>query len=48
MKVRYKPTDRVEYHKWVEKSDHMAEEYKFDIIFSENLSFIPVDLQIPF
>lgn len=45
VKVRYKPTNRVEYHKWVEKSDHMAEEYQFDIIFSENLSFIPVDLR---
>lgn len=45
VKVRYKPTNRVEFHKWIEKGDHFAEEYVTDIIFSENLSFIPVDLR---
>ncbi len=45
VKVRYKPTNRVEIHKWVEKEDHFTEEYVSDLIFSENLSFIPVDLR---
>ncbi|MDF1851910.1 MAG: GDSL-type esterase/lipase family protein [Verrucomicrobiales bacterium] len=45
VKVRYKPTNRVEFHRWVEKDDHFAEEYVTDLIFSENLSFIPVDLR---
>lgn len=45
VKVRYKPTNRVEIHKWVENDDHFAEEYVSDLIFSENLSFIPVDLK---
>ncbi|MEO0413919.1 MAG: PVC-type heme-binding CxxCH protein, partial [Verrucomicrobiota bacterium] len=45
VKVRYKPTNRVEMHKWVRKDDHYAEEYDGDIIFSKNLSFIPVDLR---
>ena len=44
IKARYKPTNRIEFHKWVEKEDHFAEEYQFDLIFSTNLSFIPVDL----
>ncbi len=43
IKARYKPTNRIEFHKWVEKDDHFAEEYQFDILFSKNLSFIPVD-----
>ena len=45
VKVRYKPTNRVEIHKWIEKDDHFVEEYVSDLIFSENLSFIPVDLR---
>ena len=45
VKVRYKPTNRVEFHKWVKHDDHYTEEYQFDLIFSQNLSFIPVDLQ---
>ncbi|MEZ5326444.1 MAG: HEAT repeat domain-containing protein [Verrucomicrobiales bacterium] len=45
IKVRYKPTNRVEIHKWVEHDDHFEEEYQSDLIFSENLSFIPVDLR---
>jgi uncharacterized cupredoxin-like copper-binding protein len=44
VKVRYKPTNKVEFHRWIEKDDHFAEEFGFDIIFSENLSFIPVDV----
>ena len=43
IKARYKPTNRIEFHKWVEHDDHFAEEYQFDILFSKNLSFIPVD-----
>jgi plastocyanin len=45
VKVRYKPTNRVEMHRWVEQDDHFKEEYLGDIIFSTNLSFIPVDLR---
>ncbi|BCX48224.1 hypothetical protein HAHE_21320 [Haloferula helveola] len=45
IKVRYKPTNRVEIHRWIEKEDHFAEEYVSDLIFSKNLSFIPVDFQ---
>ncbi|MFP6879403.1 MAG: PVC-type heme-binding CxxCH protein [Roseibacillus sp.] len=45
VKVRYKPSNRVEFHKWVEHDDHFREEYQFDLIFSTNLSFIPVDLR---
>ncbi len=45
VKVRYKPTNRVEFHKWIEHDDHFREEYQFDLIFSTNLSFIPVDLR---
>jgi len=45
IKVRYKPTNRVEIHRWIEHDDHFAEEYVSDLIFSENLSFIPVDIK---
>ena len=45
IKVRYKPTNRVEIHKWVESEFGFDEEYVSDLIFSSNLSFIPVDLQ---
>lgn len=45
IKARYKPTNRIEIHKWIEKEDHFEEEYVSDLIFSENLSFIPVDLR---
>lgn len=45
VKVRYKPTNRVEFHRWVEHDDHFKEEFQFNIIFSKNLSFIPVDLR---
>ena len=45
VKARYKPTNRIEIHKWVEHDDHFSEEYVSDLIFSENLSFIPVDIR---
>lgn len=45
VKVRYKPTNRVEFHKWVEHDDHFREQFQFNLIFSTNLSFIPVDLR---
>jgi len=45
IKVRYKPTNRVEIHKWVEGPYGYDEEYVGDLLFSTNLSFIPVDLQ---
>ncbi|MDF1752628.1 MAG: GDSL-type esterase/lipase family protein [Verrucomicrobiales bacterium] len=45
IKARYKPTNRIEIHKWVKKEDHWIEEYQSDLLFSKNLSFIPVDLR---
>lgn len=45
VKVRYKPTNRVEIHKWTENEFGYDEEYVGDLIFSKNLSFIPVDLR---
>jgi uncharacterized cupredoxin-like copper-binding protein len=45
IKVRYKPTNRVEFHQWNEETDHFSEKYQFDLIFSTNLSFIPVDFK---
>ena len=45
IKVRYKPTNRVEIHKWKEGEFGYDEEYVSDLLFSTNLSFIPVDLQ---
>ena len=44
IKVRYKPTNRVEIHHWNEKAFGFEEEYVGDLIFSTNLSFIPVDI----
>ena len=44
IKVRYKPTNRVEIHKWKEGEFGYEEEYVSDLLFSRNLSFIPVDL----
>ena len=44
IKARYKPTNKIEFHRWTEKEDHFEEEFQFDLIFSTNLSFIPVDL----
>lgn len=45
IKVRYKPTNRVEIHRWVEGPFGYDEEYQGDLLFSRNLSFIPVDIQ---
>jgi azurin len=45
MRVRYKPTNEVELHEWVQHDTHF-EEKKVGIVFqSTNLSFIPVDIQ---
>ena len=45
IKVRYKPTNRVEILNWHEGEFGYTEEYVSDLIFSTNLSFIPVDLR---
>ncbi|QDU76743.1 Auracyanin-A precursor [Bremerella volcania] len=45
IKVRYKPTNRVEILNWKEGPYGYTEEYVGDLLFSRNLSFIPVDLQ---
>ena len=45
IKVRYKPTNKVEIHQWIEKDDHFEEKFVSDLIFSENLSFIPTDIR---
>ncbi|MFN9040543.1 MAG: PVC-type heme-binding CxxCH protein, partial [Planctomyces sp.] len=45
IKVRYKPTHRVEILKWKAGPTGYEEEYSGDLLFSTNLSFIPVDLQ---
>ncbi|MEM7478631.1 MAG: PVC-type heme-binding CxxCH protein, partial [Planctomycetota bacterium] len=44
IKARYKPTNRIEIHKWTENEFGFDEEYQSDLIFSKNLSFIPVDI----
>ncbi|QDT11698.1 PVC-type heme-binding CxxCH protein [Planctomycetes bacterium K23_9] len=45
LKARYKPTNRIEIHKWVEGEFGYDEEYQGDVLFSSNLSFIPVDIR---
>ncbi len=45
IKVRYKPTNRVEIHNWKRTPFGYEEQYVGDLLFSTNLSFIPVDLQ---
>jgi azurin len=45
IKARYKPNNRIEIHKWIEREDSFVEEYQSDLIFSTNLSFIPVDIR---
>ncbi|MGF1582631.1 MAG: PVC-type heme-binding CxxCH protein [Gemmataceae bacterium] len=45
IKVRYKPTTRVEIHRWKELPFGYDEEYVGDLLFSTNLSFIPVDVR---
>lgn len=43
VRVRYKPVNTVELHRWVEKDSHFEEEKIGHIIQSSNLSFIPTD-----
>ncbi len=45
IKARYKPTNRIEIHKWKKTEFGYDEEYVSDLIFSTNLSFIPVDVR---
>jgi putative heme-binding domain-containing protein len=45
IKARYKPTNRIEIHQWTETEFGYEEKYISDIIFSKNLSFIPVDIR---
>lgn len=45
VKLRYKPTNRVELLAWHQTASGFDEEYLGDLLFSTNLSFIPVDLQ---
>lgn len=46
IKARYKPTNNIEMHQWIEKEDHFEEKKIGDIIFSTNLSFIPTDVKV--
>jgi len=43
IRARYKPTNRVEIHRWLENAYGYDEQYVGDLLFSTNLSFIPVD-----
>ena len=45
LKARYKPTNRIEIHRWNEGEFGYDEQYVGDLIFSSNLSFIPVDIR---
>ncbi|MBI5772538.1 MAG: HEAT repeat domain-containing protein [Verrucomicrobia bacterium] len=45
IRVRYKPVNTVEIHKWVEKDTHFEEERIGHVWQSANLSFIPVDVR---
>jgi azurin len=45
IKARYKPTNRIEIHDWIQKEHHFEENYVSDMLFSTNLSFIPVDVK---
>lgn len=44
IKNRYKPTNRVELLRWKETAFGFDEEYIGDLLFSKDLSFIPVDI----
>jgi len=46
IKARYKPTNTIEMHQWVEMADHFEEKKIGDLIFSTNLSFIPTDVKV--
>jgi hypothetical protein len=45
IKARYKPTNNIEMHQWIEMDDHFEEKKLGDLIFSTNLSFIPTDVK---
>ena len=45
VRVRYKPTNVVELHEWVEKDTHYEEKLIGHLWQSTNLSFIPVDVR---
>ncbi len=45
IKARYKPTNRIEIHEWRQVEHHFEEKYAGDLLFSTNLSFIPVDVK---
>ena len=45
IKARYKPTNRIEILEWEETEFGYEERYTGDLIFSRNLSFIPVDVR---
>lgn len=45
VKARYKPSNKIEIHTWTEHDDHYEENLVADLIFSKNLSFIPVDIR---
>ena len=45
VRVRYKPVNTVELHRWVEHDTHFEEERIGHILQSANLSFIPVDVR---
>ncbi|MDB6006997.1 MAG: putative cytochrome c [Prosthecobacter sp.] len=45
IKARYKPTNNIEMHQWIEMDDHYEEKKIGDLIFSTNLSFIPTDVK---
>ena len=44
-KARYKPTNEIELHEWVEKDTHFEEKKVGQLLQSTNLSFIPVDVR---
>lgn len=46
LKARYKPTNNIEMHQWIDKGDHYEEQKIGDLIFSTNLSFIPTDVKV--
>ena len=46
IKARYKPTNNIEMHQWIEVDDHFEEKKLGDLIFSTNLSFIPTDVKV--
>lgn len=45
IRVRYKPTNEIELHKWAEKDSHFIEQKQTPLLRSTNLSFIPVDVR---